>query len=267
MKGSGTILQAKKHTLTVEKGELLLETTLLAGKIMIENGADMARVDDTLKRIAQNSEITTPEIFETTTGIMMSIPGHNAQVKAIARRQIDLERIAMVNEISRAYQAKQVDLTQMHEYLKNLDKSAPDFKLIWLILGAGTVGATLEIMYGGSWSDLLPTFLISALGYYVFYAINTRFKVKFASEFLAALVIGLCALFAVKFRLGQDYGMIIIGSVMPLVPGVPLTNAVRDLLAGHILSGSARVVEALLTAVALGMGIACVLRFWKLGGL
>lgn len=56
-------------------------------------------------------------------------------------------------------------------------------------------------------------------------------------------------------------GMIITGGIMPLVPGVLLTNAVRDLLAGHILSGASRMIEGLITACALGMGIALVLRF------
>ena len=55
----------------MEDKDLIIETTLLAGKIMIENGADMARIDDTLKRIAKNSGVTEPDIFETTTGIMM----------------------------------------------------------------------------------------------------------------------------------------------------------------------------------------------------
>ena len=59
----------------MEDKDLIIETTLLAGKIMIENGADMARIDDTLKRIAKNSGVTEPDIFETTTGIMMSIKG------------------------------------------------------------------------------------------------------------------------------------------------------------------------------------------------
>ena len=51
-------------------------------------------------------------------------------------------------------------------------------------------------------------------------------------------------------------GMITIGAVMPLVPGVPLTNAVRDVLAGHILSGISRGTEALISACAIGFGIA-----------
>ncbi len=46
----------------MEDKDLIIETTLLAGKIMIENGADMARIDDTLKRIAKNSGVTEPVI-------------------------------------------------------------------------------------------------------------------------------------------------------------------------------------------------------------
>lgn len=246
----------------MKDADLIIETTLLAGKIMIENGADMARVDDTLKRIARNSGITDPAIFETTTGIMMSVKGAHAQVVSIQRRRIDLERIARVNDISRAYQEKKKTLLEVNQYLKNLEQTAPDFKVYWLVLAAGIVGCTLEIMYGGSWRDFLPTFCLSALGYYIFYLINTRFRVKFASEFIAALVIGFLAIFCERSGIAKSYGMIIIGSVMPLVPGVPLTNAVRDLLAGHILSGIARATEGLLSAVAIGMGIAFVLRFF-----
>lgn len=164
--------------------------------------------------------------------------------------------------ISRAYQAKTKTLKEVYAYLTTLDQTTPDFKLRWLVLAAGVVGATLEIMYNGSWQDFLPTFVISALGYYLFHVVNTRFKVKFASEFVAALAIGALAVLSVKYGLAKNYSIVIIGSVMPLVPGVPLTNAVRDLLAGHILSGIARATEGLLTAVAIGMGIACVLRFF-----
>ena len=73
--------------------------------------------------------------------------------------------------------------------------------------------------------------------------------------------IGICGVSAVKAHWGINMGMIITGGIMPLVPGVLLTNAVRDLLAGHILSGASRMIEGLITACALGMGIALVLRF------
>ncbi len=80
------------------------------------------------------------------------------------------------------------------------------------------------------------------------------------SEFLAATAIGILAILAVKFQLGTNADDIIIGSVMPLVPGVPLTNAVRDILAGDLVSGIARGMEALMSAIAIGSGIAMILQ-------
>ena len=48
---------------------------------------------------------------------------------------------------------------------------------------------------------------------------------------------------------------------MPLVPGVPITNAIRDILAGQLLSGLSKGVEASITAFAIGAGVAIVLMF------
>jgi uncharacterized membrane protein YjjP (DUF1212 family) len=65
----------------------------------------------------------------------------------------------------------------------------------------------------------------------------------------------------VKIGAGQQVDKIIIGSVMTLVPGLLVTNAVRDLMAGHLVSGLSKGAEALLTAFAIGSGIAVVLSF------
>lgn len=241
---------------------LIIKTVMLAGRIMIESGADMARVDDTLKRIARNAGIKDPKIFETTTGITMSIPDrHEAQVEPINKRTIDLEKVSRVNDASRAFQNKQLSLPNFYLKLIAIDVSAPFFAFYWQLMAAALVSATLVIMYGASWRDFLPTALVGALGYTCFYFINSRYKIRFVSEFLAALLIGLSAVMLVRFNLGYSVDRIIIGALMPLVPGVPLTNAVRDLLAGHILSGMARAMEAILTACALGLGIAFILKF------
>lgn len=128
-------------------------------------------------------------------------------------------------------------------------------------LAAVIVSSTLAVMYGACWQDFVPTMLASAVGYFLFYFINKNFKFRFVSEFVAAVVIGLTSIWMVKLGFGVNAGLIIVGALMPLVPGVPITNSVRDLLAGHILSGLARGTEALLVAGALGLGIAVVFRF------
>lgn len=81
------------------------------------------------------------------------------------------------------------------------------------------------------------TFLIGGCGYSLYYFSLKFLKIKFLSEFLASLFIGAAAILSVKLGLGQSQDLIIIGCVMPLVPGVQITNALRDLLAGHYLSG------------------------------
>ena len=84
-------------------------------------------------------------------------------------------------------------------------------------------------------------------------------QIKFFSEFVAsAVVISIAAIFT-KLGIAQNQDIITIASVMPLVPGILITNAIRDLLAGELLAGMSRGVEAALTAFAIGAGVAIVL--------
>ena len=69
---------------------------------------------------------------------------------------------------------------------------------------------------------------------------------SYLDSFAAAFVIGLLAYLAVHFHLAVNIDNIIIGAVMPLVPGVAITNSFRDILAGHLISGTARGTEAIL---------------------
>ena len=120
------------------------------------------------------------------------------------------------------------------------------------------------ILFSGQydWRDFLITGLIGGCGYLANYYINLWTRVKFLSEFLAALTIGVLGVVAIRLNWGSNYNNILIGAMMPLVPGVPLTNSIRDLFAGHLLTGTVRAVEAILTAAAIGTGIGLCFRFF-----
>lgn len=244
------------------KIDRVIDTCLIAGRIMIENGSEMARAEDTMKRIAINSGVNDLKIFATVTGLIVSIPDtQNAQIETIDRRAIDLEKVAAVNDLSRKYANKSIDLDAFFERLSTLDDATPFFPFWLQIIGAALVSGPLMAVFSNNMSDLWITALVGAIGFAIFYFINRILNIKFISEFVASLVIGLLAVYSVHLGIGKDIDDIIIGSVMPLVPGVPLTNAVRDLLNGHLVSAPARAVEALLTAVAIGFGIAFIFRF------
>ena len=68
--------------------------------------------------------------------------------------------------------------------------------------------------------------------------------------------------------LGENYDSIIVGAIMPLLPGMAMTNAVRDIVQGDLLSGTTRIVEAILVGVAIAVGVGVVLKlFVYFGGL
>ena len=106
----------------------------------------------------------------------------------------------------------------------------------------------------------VPTALIAGgIGYAIADRLEIRTRVKFFAEFFAAFVVTVIATISVATGLGSEIDTIIIGSVMPLVPGLLITNAVRDLMAGSFVSGLSKGAEAFLTAFAIGAGVALVL--------
>ena len=58
----------------------------------------------------------------------------------------------------------------------------------------------------------------------------------------------------------------VIGSIIPLIPGVPFTNGIRDLVDGDYIAGSVRLLDAMLAVlcVAIGVGIVFIAyhRLW-----
>ncbi|WP_203649442.1 threonine/serine exporter family protein [Secundilactobacillus yichangensis] len=247
--------------MTNDQGHLMIKTALHAGRIMIENGSEVARVSDTIRRIALNAGYPDSKVYVTITGIMMSVSGEeNAQIEPVTTRSIDLEKITQVNDLSRHFAAHKITLAEFDQRLTDLDRH-PRYFPVWLqLVSAGLVSGTLEVVFRGNYPDFLVSCIIGLIGWGVFYEVNRLAKVRFLSEFLAAAVIGILAILTVKYHLGTSADDIIIGSVMPLVPGVPLTNAVRDILAGDLVSGIARGMEALMSAIAIGSGIAMILQ-------
>ena len=78
----------------------------------------------------------------------------------------------------------------------------------------------------------------------------------FLSSLLCACLGGLLAGLAVKLRLGDDAGMISIGNIMLLIPGVALTNSLRDMFSGNTISGLMRFIESILLALTIAFGFA-----------
>lgn len=250
----------------MEKHDLVSSICLLAGKIMMENGSEVYRVEDTMNRIAANAGFPKSVSYVTATGIFLSLEqSKGTQLTDVQDRSINLEKVVAVNHLSRLFAEKKITLEELSKSLAAIDQTVPTFSKRLQVLSAGVVSCTLMYIFGGTWVDFVATFVIGCLGYIVALAIKKWSHLRFLDMFTAALAIGCLAIAAVRLHLAGNVDHIIIGAVMPLVPGVAITNSFRDILSGDLLSGTARGIEALFIAAAIGVGIATALIF--LGGI
>ena len=104
------------------------------------------------------------------------------------------------------------------------------------------------------------TAVSSCLAYTIYLAIRSRFNMRYFALFVASSLIMLVSSHLLKSPFDPD--IVIVGAIMPFVPGVALTNAVREIMAGNFISGQGRIIEALLSAASVGLGIALLSFFY-----
>ena len=123
---------------------VMLKTTLLAGAILLENGAEIKRVEDTMQRIATNAGYPAAQVFVLLTGITVSLPENaTSEVRAIHNRGMDLEKVDQVNSLSRQFANHDIDLTEFPAALERDKQAVPTFPFSRLSLAADAVDGRL----------------------------------------------------------------------------------------------------------------------------
>ncbi|MCU7556298.1 threonine/serine exporter family protein [Macrococcus capreoli] len=236
------------------------DVAMLAGKILLESGAETYRVEDTMTRIATHYGLYNTHSFVTPTAIIFSLNEKSStRLYRISSRTTDLEKISEVNEISRAITGGKVTLEAAKLALDELDAANLQYDFWLKCFASAIVCALFLLMFKGQLSDTIPAFIAGGIGFYICHYFSQLYKIQFFAEYAGAMAIALVALFFVNYIYKGEFDKIIISAVMPLVPGVAITNAIRDMMAGQLIAGIAKGVESALTAFAIGAGVATVL--------
>lgn len=237
----------------------LLNLALDAGEIMLMSGAETFRVQDTMLRILSVSGREKVEALALSTMLIVSLPreekGPLSMARGVRDRSVNFEKICAVNEMSRAFVSGNISLEEATTELKNIG-NAPRFSDLAIIIAYSLTSGGLTLVYNGTLLDGLIAFIIGLiLG--VAAVLNTKWKTPyFFNPLLGGAITGVLAMVAYKFMPQSHIDMIIVGSIMPLLPGLTLTKAIRDILEGNFISGTSRLVEALLVACGIAAGVA-----------
>ncbi|HFD0848754.1 TPA: threonine/serine exporter family protein, partial [Enterococcus hirae] len=155
--------------MTEKELDLLLDTCLLAGKIMMESNAEMYRVEDTMSRIALASGNYRLVSYVTQTGLFIGLDlTSTIRMEQITNRSINLEKVVNVNNLSRKYVAGELTLNDLYIALQAIEKDRSFFP-VWLqILSAAVISGTIMVLFGGEMSDLPITLMIGGIGYAIY---------------------------------------------------------------------------------------------------
>ncbi len=240
----------------------LIEVALLAGEIMLKNGAETYRVEDTMVRICSKGNLKFNESFVIPTGIVATIVDENDNLltisKRIKRRTIDLNKISLVNQFSRDFEKYNFTYEKAIKTLNDI-QNKKGYSSRLTPFAAALVCCFSSILFGGNILDAISAFFVGLFTQTILNILNSKNLSYFISYIIGGFATATMALITVSYlHIGINLDKIIIGSVMIMTPGVAITNAIRDTIAGDLLSGVARAVEAFLIAIfiATGAGIA-----------
>ncbi|MFM0713650.1 threonine/serine exporter family protein [Streptococcus suis] len=210
---------------------LVIDVLMLAGAILAQSGAEIHRVEDTMIRIAHSQGIERANVLAIPAAIFFSIDHTNiSRMKRIVNSNYDMQKVCDVNQISRSLANEEISLEDAWSQLNAIKQQKPPYNNIQITLAAVVAAPFFTIMFGGSLLDAAGAVLATALAFPI-------------SLLLSATT-----------TLPINPNLINAGAVMPFVPGIAFTNAVRDLMTNHINTGMTKFFQTALIILSLGAG-------------
>jgi len=233
--------------------EKALRLAIDAGHILLENGAEIGRVEDTMEHIATSYGVDDGSFFVLSNGIIAT-GQHYASAKHIPIRAMQLSRVVEVNQLSREVTGGTMPLDELDSRLKAIRSSKG--KPWWeVILGIALGVSAFSILFGGSLVDASATFVCGLiLGAFMTF-VGAHIS-RIFSNLLGGLVGGLLCILSVSMGFGDHLPNMIIGTIIALVPGVPFTNGMLDMATEAYIAGSTRLKHAFLAFLCIALGVA-----------
>ena len=241
----------------------LLNMASLTGVLMISSGAETHRVEDTVHRILSTTGFEHAEAMVFPTGLVVTLSDPSSVNLSITERvpgvSNNLGRVADVNQVSREFCSGKITLDEAVDKL-NIIKNERRFSNFMIIVGYILASCGFCVMFGGNFGDAICTFFCGLAAGLVNVYLGPKIGKGFVTCIVASAAVTVTAVivaFLSKqiFDISLQAQCMIIGGIMPLVPGLAMTNAARDILHGDHLSGGARAIEAFCVAAMVAVGV------------
>ncbi len=239
----------------------LIAAVLSMGKGLIEFGSEVKRAEDTMNRIINSSTFLTPDekqesyVYVTINSIFFRNGNVDVDFVNVLNREFNLDKVAKLNQLSRDYSAQKISIQKLLASIKKVLKEPAKKKFSWLAYSV--LSSSVTLILNGSVLECALAAIIGLVTSQSYPFFRRYLNNKFLPEFIAAFIGGLmAALFCKFFKL--DPTLLYTAAIIPMVPGIALTNGVHDTFDDYFISGPVMILESLTTLVSISLGITLV---------
>ncbi|MGH8190257.1 MAG: threonine/serine ThrE exporter family protein [Rhodanobacteraceae bacterium] len=223
-------------------------------------GAAAPRLEQAIGNVAQQLGLAC-DVLSTPTSIVLSFGEPDGdgiadltQVVRIAPGDVNLARLCRADEIADQVADGSLMPRRGMAQLRALGRPLSRAALWATVLGYGLSAASVAVLFRTSWQDALVAGLIGLLIGAIVVSGYGRPRLAVASDALAALVATFIATMISAWLVPLSLKLVVLSALIVLVPGMSLTNAVRELTSQHLASGVARFAGAAATILKLTFG-------------
>jgi len=251
-----------------DKKKLVWVAKILS-KTILENGGESFRAESTCEHILFHGKAKSVDVLAISTGIIISVSFDGMQNETvmcrIKKRELSVDKINEVNNLSRMFCNDDISLDELYLFLKRKENKTSHIFFgnnIELCVYGGLAAAFFTLLFEGQYLDFIISFicgLLITLFYYYFEKIISK---PFITSFLCGMLSVFITVLFSLYLTNLQTGLIVTGSIMPILPGIIITYAFRDSINGDYISGSAGLLEALLSAVSLAGGVGFIINIF-----
>lgn len=239
----------------------VLALALNIGIGLLSCGASVSRVECAIERICIAYGATEVNVFALPSMVECSIRladgGEASQLKRNFSVSNDMKRMEMYNQLSRDICSENLSVEEAERRYKELS-AAPCRNLPLMVAGGGVAAGAYTVFFGGDLIDALPATLIGALMSYLNVVLSRRNFNGYARTFMLSLIGGVLSVLLTRLLIlcgaACNVSMVMIGTIMVVVPGLLVCNAIRDLFAGDLYSGAFELMNGALIILAIVAG-------------
>lgn len=229
------------------------------GRLLLKHGAEIYRVEESLIRMCKSYNYLNVEVFALPTYFTLTIEMHDNYTYSLSKRtrqnRVNLDMVYELNNLVRYICDNHPDYNYIKEKINKLNNAPENMYLVFIGYGIGA--GFFTTFFGGGIAEAIIAIIIGFILYFFIWLLEILEINNLVCTLLSSMLLTTIALFCNNLGIINNLQATTIGCLMILTPGVAITNSLRDIMGGDYVSGMARMLEALLTAtfIAIGVGI------------